>query len=410
MAKSKKRKKKVTPPCGGYKKFINDMMNYIHTNYEHEDRSFSPQEKRLIYDCRLQLRRPEAANLLVNVKEIDKIYKNIKKLHHKKKHAISDRKTLSTYEVLLFHSYMRAIEERYKKELGLGHVKYLGMKEAVGSAFKAFLGFYILDIFATVTRLSNPMYKYYGITTRLANLVNDDLRLEMTTSVSGIPAQKKRIKYDGHYRPAYRLGKAVENTGFEWITYQLENLPKSFSKKYSAYHLYIQAHAINRLKERLDLLDAESINYTIWEATVSKVEIIRHKQYTLLPVKVHHIRIGYFVIEPIEDMLIIKTFLFITHNCTPEGDKLKEITGLGKSDISYWKIDRLSTFINLDEEKYPKMMRLFTDAGMKDLTQLKDKEFDIESIQTSNFDKLRQYLENSRQYKNAKEEDVVIHV
>ena len=43
-------------------------------------------------------------------------------------------------------------------------------------------------------------------------------------------------------------------------------------------------------------------------------------------------------------------FVSITHNFSPEGDKLKEISGLGKHDISYWRIDRLSTFVNLDGE------------------------------------------------------------
>ncbi|MBS2213195.1 hypothetical protein KEM09_17410 [Carboxylicivirga mesophila] len=46
---------------------------------------------------------------------------------------------------------------------------------------------------------------------------------------------------------------------------------------------------------------------------------------------------------------------------------------------------------------------------MKDLAQLKDKAFDIESIQTANLDKLREYLENSHSYQAAKEEEVVIH-
>jgi hypothetical protein len=54
-----------------------------------------------------------------------------------------------------------------------------------------------------------------------------------------------------------------------------------------------------------------------------------------MEVCVFDVKIGYFVVEPVNDMLVIKTFLFITHNCTPEGDKLKELTGLGKSDISY---------------------------------------------------------------------------
>lgn len=408
MAKNKNRKKKVTPPNGGYKKFINDMMDYMNANYELNDTPFTNAEKRDIYELRLQLRRPEAANKLVSVKEINKLYAHIKHLQHKKKTNVG-AKVLSTYEMLLFYSYMNTITKRTKKVFGKNHTEYISMNELVGDAFKGFYTFYLLDVFSAITRISSPTFKYYGATTRIGTFVKDDLRLELITSLSGIPAQKKHIKLNGNFRPAYRLGKINAQTYFEWCQIKAETLPDSIQKKHSEYSFYIQSHAINRMKERLDLLDSESVNYTIWESTVSKPLFIRHKHYTLLAVKVHGIRIGYFVVEPIDDILIIKTFLFITHSCTPEGDKLKENTGLGKSDISYWKIDRLSTFVNLDKEKYPKLMQLFTDAGMKDLSQLKDKDFDIDSIQDANLNKLRDYLVNSQQYKEAKEEDVVIH-
>ncbi|WP_439185318.1 hypothetical protein [Carboxylicivirga taeanensis] len=55
-------------------------------------------------------------------------------------------------------------------------------------------------------------------------------------------------------------------------------------------------------------------------------------------------------------------------------------------------------------------MQLFTKAGIQNLAQLKHKTFDIESIQSSNLDKLKQYLENSRTYKAAMEEVIAVRV
>ncbi|MBI9035566.1 MAG: hypothetical protein JEZ03_13965 [Bacteroidales bacterium] len=60
--------------------------------------------------------------------------------------------------------------------------------------------------------------------------------------------------------------------------------------------------------------------------------------------------------------------------------------------MTYWKIDRLSTFIGMNEEKYPKLTQLFCDAGMGELFQLKDKEFDIDNLQEANMDGLRDCL------------------
>ncbi|MBK3519544.1 hypothetical protein [Carboxylicivirga marina] len=408
MAKSKSRKKKSTPPNGGYKKFISDMMNFMNTFQKNTQPPFDTAEKRRIYDTRLQLRRPDAADKLISVKELDIIFAYIKEMHRKPKIKITGR-NISTYQILLFYSYNRGIERRCEKELGKGHIECAALTQSGEELYKIFLQHYLVDIFAIITRMSNPTYKFYGITFRTASFIKDDLRFELVSKVSATPAQKKHINFNGHYRPAYRLGKATATESFEWIQFLNKDLPETIRTSHQTYSLYMQAHAISRLKERLDLLDKESVNYTIWENTASTTNFINHKHYTLLPVNVHQIRIGYFVVEPIDDMLIIKTFLFITHSCTPEGDKLKEITGLGKSDISYWKIDRLSTFVNLDEEKHPKLMQLFTDAGMQDLALLKDKDFDIESIQTANLDKLKEYLETSHNYKEAKEEDVVIH-
>jgi len=410
MAKPKNRRKKAqVQATGGYKKFINDMMNFINSYQKNDHPPFSNSEKRRIYESRLQLRRPDAANVLISVKELNKIFLYIKAMHRKPKILIQN-KNISTHEILLFYSYMNALARRCAKEWGEGHIEYTSLKHGCDELFSTFTKHYILDIFAVVTRMSNPTHKYYGITFRTANFVKDDLRFEMVSTASGIPAQKRHINFNGRYRPSYRLGKATATEGFEWIQLEKEDLPQIMRKDYQFYSLYMQAHAINRMTERLDLLDRESINYTIWQCTASNTNFITYKHLILLPVNVHQIRIGYFVIDMVDDMLIIKTFLFITHNCTPEGDQLKELSGLGKRDISYWKIDRLSTFVNLDEEKHPELLQLFTNAGMKNLAQLKEKKFDIESIQTANLDHLKQYIENSKQYQRAKEEEVTIHV
>jgi hypothetical protein len=89
---------------------------------------------------------------------------------------------------------------------------------------------------------------------------------------------------------------------------------------------------------------------------------------------------------------LFRTFLFITHNCTPEGDKLKQVTGLQKEDMKYWKIDRLSTFVNLNDKKYPGISNLFKTAGLEDLLHLKDKSFDVNKMQEANLDGFLKFM------------------
>ena len=47
----------------------------------------------------------------------------------------------------------------------------------------------------------------------------------------------------------------------------------------------------------------------------------------------------------IEGKIVIRTFLFVTNNGTPEGKKLAQITGLQKLDKKYLALDKLSTFM-----------------------------------------------------------------
>ena len=72
----------------------------------------------------------------------------------------------------------------------------------------------------------------------------------------------------------------------------------------------------------------------------------------------------------IGDKLVIRTFLFLTNNGTPEGKKLHNLIGLQKADKEFLKIDKLSTFVNSDIKENEKLKALFCEAGCGDLFQL----------------------------------------
>ena len=71
-----------------------------------------------------------------------------------------------------------------------------------------------------------------------------------------------------------------------------------------------------------------------------------------------------------EGMLVIRTFLFITHAGTPEGKKLQELAGLQRHDNKYLALDKVSTFINHDLRSNEAMRRLLIEAGCGDLLEL----------------------------------------
>ncbi|WP_158991691.1 hypothetical protein [Mucilaginibacter sp. L196] len=56
----------------------------------------------------------------------------------------------------------------------------------------------------------------------------------------------------------------------------------------------------------------------------------------LLPLQIMGKKLGYIIVDVLEDKLIIRTFLFLTNDGTPEGRKLAQITKLKNWISNIW--------------------------------------------------------------------------
>ena len=136
--------------------------------------------------------------------------------------------------------------------------------------------------------------------------------------------------------------------------------------------VYIQRHAMNRLMERLDGMRRYEIQYCLFDS-VSKPILIRHgKNKMLIAYKIADSKLGYLVAEYLNGAVFIHTFLFITNNGTPEGQKLTELTGLGKLDKKYLTIDTLNCFLRSDIAKNERLSALFRQVGCSSLLTISD--------------------------------------
>jgi hypothetical protein len=134
--------------------------------------------------------------------------------------------------------------------------------------------------------------------------------------------------------------------------------------------VYIQQHAINRLMERTCCPFPHWIFAYLTYAMLKPTIIRLSKDRFLFEYHVVDIKIGYLVVQKIEGDLLIRTFLFITHNGTPEGRKLEELTGLQKEDKKYLSIDNLQSLANSDIEQNETIRDIFLKAGFAPLLEL----------------------------------------
>jgi hypothetical protein len=160
---------------------------------------------------------------------------------------------------------------------------------------------------------------------------------------------------------------ANKKTGMDWLTYTKAELGIRCGKGSEPLNVYIQPHALRRLAERLDCIDPIHLSINLYFSLRFPVITEGRHNYFLILYQVKAFRAGYLVAGIHEGTIVIHTFLFLTNNGTPEGEKLAAATGLAKLDKEYLTIDKLSTFWESDIQTNEDVKRIFINAGCASL-------------------------------------------
>ncbi|MDR1372651.1 MAG: hypothetical protein LBJ17_05950 [Dysgonamonadaceae bacterium] len=145
--------------------------------------------------------------------------------------------------------------------------------------------------------------------------------------------------------------------------------------------VYIQNHALDRLSERSSCPFPHWIRAYLVDAFMNPVITKMTENKFLIEYRMVGIKIGYLLATLVDGDLLIRTFLFITHNGTPEGKNLEKATGLKKEDKKYLLMDNIRTLANSDIDQNPEMQKIFLQAGLGSLLELcrrvreRDKDF-----------------------------------
>ncbi|WP_157471488.1 hypothetical protein [Marinifilum fragile] len=402
---AKKRKKKnnqmVRKPLNkknGLKVFEKKMYEFLRTKFPNEKEiRFSSMEMNIMFVFRIVVPNPvktEGQN--VSSSEMNRIGHLIQK-RLREPILLHDGVWYSTIELGLLYCYFCVMnDKRITPQRRMELWQYIGNANEI-SLTAATIAEHYADAFRkTITAISSVRNKIYSLNIRETYYDPKNPVLEFGHRICVGYARSKKIEIKGKVRMVYRfiLPRIHESPWYGQMG--ASDLKEVYHGSKEWLDIYIQAHALERLKERLDLLDEEALNYAIYESFLNLEFLILSDGYVLITVELFKCKVGYWVANIINDDFVIRTFLFVTHAKTPEGDKLKEICGLERKDVPYWKIDRLSTFMNVDAEQYPKLSAMFEEAGCGDLFKLHNEEFSVEAMQTANLDGLREYVLKGR--------------
>jgi len=180
------------------------------------------------------------------------------------------------------------------------------------------------------------------------------------------PAIKRFLLPDGS-RLGYRVSWYIQSEGIQEYSIKSSQWEPSSTFADLPIAVYVQSHALQRLWERIDVYAPHLVQINMLISLINPIIIRTGKNNGLLEYSINGNKYGYLVCEFIDGDILIKTFLFLTNNGTPEGKKLNELTGLGKYDKKYLAIDRISSFIASDIEHNETLKKLFIQSGCESL-------------------------------------------
>ena len=212
-----------------------------------------------------------------------------------------------------------------------------------------------------------------------------------------------QLKINGKVRPASRLSWAYASTGIEYTTIRPSVLKLKSSIANRPMKVYVQSHALIRLRERIDCVTTSILHLNMYESFKNPKVSYDNNKNLLIEYRIFGTKAGYFRIDVVKGIVAIRTFLFLTNNGTHESHLLWKNTGLQKLDKKYLALDRLSNFMSSDIGNNDQIRKIFKDADCQSLLELYEKINKVctkrPSQSTSNL--MLEYL--GRKSKDAKE-------
>ncbi len=178
--------------------------------------------------------------------------------------------------------------------------------------------------------------------------------------------KKEKLKIADQERTAC-LGHCVSLFGVSPISFE----PNTIDNK-EKIPVYIQDHAIIRLKERLGIIRPAGYLLDCLGRSLAKPVVVGFDgESYLIEYKLYdNYKLGYLIVSKTENFALVRSFKFITMTGTPEFKKLTGILRATKHDVSYLGLDTMDVFINSDISKDEKLKSIFEKSDLGHLLEL----------------------------------------
>ena len=128
-------------------------------------------------------------------------------------------------------------------------------------------------------------------------------------------------------------------------------------------NIFLQSHAYHRLIERLQPLTIDEI-YFCFLHSMHNAQVHNFGSHQYLTLHIDNNILGYFPLIVIDDMIILKSFLFVTNISTPTGQALSKKLFLSKTEIIEYKLNVAATYVGTVDTKYEPIKEAYNQCGL----------------------------------------------
>ena len=175
---------------------------------------------------------------------------------------------------------------------------------------------------------------------------------------------------DGIKRRAYRCGAPADAVTGEvtWVTWDTGALGWGTD---GLLPVYVQSHAIEQALRRLWLQEEDHVvHHLIWESLREpRLTPLANANFLADMTINGGKRVGYLVGRRLPDRVLIRTFLLLTMQGTPESQELYRHLRLRRPDIEYLGLDDVQTLATTDLLRDAEAVRIFEECGCRDLVR-----------------------------------------
>lgn len=170
--------------------------------------------------------------------------------------------------------------------------------------------------------------------------------------------ERRKIIVNGQPRPAFRCCLPQGANGLQEVAWRAGDI--GFPDDAREYPVFMQSHALEQVEKRVPC--SHPIYPIVCSLMTPKFVPLGEDRFLFEYHYLNH-KLGYFVGVKLEDCVLLKTFLFLTMQGTPESDLLYRKLRLTRSDIEYLQLDELAAFRDPEVRNDPALVELLDDCG-----------------------------------------------